>query len=166
MSHSETPITVSPFARILLDTNVISETRRKTPDAQVQRWFEQQRSANLFLSSFTISEIVFGGESHQQTHVRQEITDWLEGTILPNFAGRILSFDLEAALIYGRWAGRARIQGTTLSRTDAQIAAIALAHGMVIATRNTEDFKRLPIRLVNPWEDSGRDDTEQTSVLR
>ena len=146
-------LAVSPFAKILLDTNVISETRRKTPDVHVQRWFEQHRSSNLFLSSFTISEIVSGSQSHQQFHVRQDISDWLEGTILPNFAGRILSFDVAAALIYGRWAGQARLQGATLSRTDAQIVAIALTHGMVIATRNTADFKSLPVQLVNPWED-------------
>ena len=143
---------VSPFLRILLDTNVISETRRKTPDPQVQHWFQQQRRSNLYLSTFTISEIVFGGESHQHDHVRQEVRNWLEGTILPSFSGRVIAFDLEAALIYGRWAGSARVNGTTLSRTDAQIAAVAFAHGMVIATRNVEDFKRLPVQLVNPWE--------------
>ena len=145
---------VSPFLKILLDTNVISETRRKTPDPQVQHWFQQQRRTNLYLSTFTISEIVFGGESHQHDHVRQEVRNWLEGTILPSFDGRILAFDLEAASIYGRWAGRARLEGTTLSRTDAQIAAVAFAHGMVIATRNVEDFKRLPVQLVNPWKAS------------
>ena len=144
--------TVSPFAKILLDTNVISETRRKTPDPRVQHWFSQHRSSNLYLSAFTISEIIAGAESHQHDHVRQDITNWLEGTILPNFTARIIGFDLEAALVYGRWAGRARAQGTTLSRTDAQIAAIAFTHGMVMATRNTEDFKRLPLQLVNPWQ--------------
>lgn len=152
MSSSPIASALSPFLKILLDTNVITETRRKTPDPQVQRWFEHQRSSNLYLSSFTISEIVFGGERHQFEHVRQSITNWLEGTILPTFTGRIVGFDLEAALIYGRWAERAHVEGRTLSRTDAQIAAIAFTHGMVIATRNTEDFKHLPVQLLNPWE--------------
>lgn len=152
MSNAASVSAVSPFAKILLDTNVISETRRRTPDPQVQRWFEQHRSSNLYLSSFTISEIAFGAESHQFEHVRQDIAHWLSGTILPKFTGRIVGFDLEAALIYGRWAGSARREGTTLSRTDAQIAAIAFAHGMVVATRNTEDFKRLPVQLVNPFK--------------
>lgn len=159
MSDAAIVSTISPFAKILLDTNVISETRRKTPDPQVQRWFSQHRSSNLFLSSFTISEIAFGAKSHQFEHVRQDIANWLEGTILPKFTDRIVGFDLEAALIYGRWAGSARREGTTLPRTDAQIAAIAFTHGMLIATRNTEDFKRLPVQLVNPWED-GRGLTE------
>lgn len=153
MSSAATVSAVSPFARILLDTNVISETRRKTPDPQVQRWFSQHRSSNLYLSSFTISEIAFGGESHPSEHVRQDIANWLSGTILPKFTGRIVGLDLEAALIYGRWAGSAHLEGTTLSRTDAQIAAIAFTHGMLIATRNIDDFKRLPVQLVNPWED-------------
>jgi toxin FitB len=152
MSDAATGGSITPFVKILLDTNVISETRRKAPHAQVQRWFEQQRSSSLYLSTFTIGEIIFGAESHQQAHVRQDIADWLSGTILPSFSGRIVGFDLEAALIYGRWAGRASMQGTTLSRTDAQIAAVAFVHGMVIATRNAKDFKRLPVRLVNPWE--------------
>jgi toxin FitB len=142
---------MSKHSRVLLDTNVISETRRKKPDQAVADWFAAQRVTNLYLSSFTIAEIAFGIETHQQPEMAEHIRAWLEGTILPRFAGRILPFDTEAGLIYGRWVGQAQRLGKTVPATDAQIAAIAYTHGLSIVTRNVEDFQSLPVTIINPW---------------
>ena len=137
--------------RYLLDTNTISELARKRPDANVQTWFVRQKTKQLYLSSFTVAEIEMGIAQHPDASKAERLRNWLEGSILPNFSQRILGFDLAAARVYGRWAGLARKTGRSLPVVDSQIAAIAFVHGLVVVTRNTEDFKHVPVTVVNPW---------------
>jgi toxin FitB len=135
----------------LLDTNTISELQKKVPDANVANWFFSQPINQLYLSSFTIAEIEMGIHQQRDFEKAEKYQTWLETTVLVKFTNRILPFDTSAARVYGRWAGENRKNGTPLTVIDTQIAAIAYVHGLVVATRNTDDFKSLPIRLVNPW---------------
>ncbi len=135
----------------LLDTNTISELQKKVPDANVENWFYSQPVSHLYLSSFTIAEIEAGIHQQRDLEKAERLQTWLETVVLVKFTNRILPFDTTVARVYGRWAGENRKNGTSLTVTDSQIAAIAYVHGLVVATRNTNDFKSLPIRLVNPW---------------
>ncbi len=135
----------------MLDTNTLSELQKKIPDANVENWFYSQPVSRLYLSSFTIAEIEAGIHQQRDLEKTEKLQTWLESVVLVKFTNRILSFDTTAAQVYGRWAGKNRKQGTPLTVTDMQIAAIAYVHGLVVATRNTNDFKSLPIQLVNPW---------------
>jgi toxin FitB len=135
----------------LLDTNTISELQKKVPDVNVTNWFLSQPINQLYLSSFTIAEIEMGIHQQRDLEKAEKFQTWLETVVLVKFANRILPFNIGAARVYGRWAGESRKKGTPLTVTDTQIAAIAYVHGLVVATRNTADFKSLPIRLVNPW---------------
>jgi predicted nucleic acid-binding protein len=137
--------------RYLLDTNTISELQRKIPDANVENWFYSHPISQLYLSSFTIAEIEAGIHHQRDLERAKKLQTWLETVVLVKFTNRILPFDTSAARVYGRWAGENRKNGTPLTVTDTQIAAISYVHGLVVATRNTSDFKSLPIQLVNPW---------------
>jgi toxin FitB len=137
--------------KYLLNTNTISELQKKVPDANVASWFLSEPISQLYLPSFTIAEIEMGIHQQRDLEKAEKFQTWLEAVVLVKFTNRILPFDTVAARVYGRWAGENRKNGTPLTVTDTQIAAIAYIHGLVVATRNTADFASLPIRLVNPW---------------
>ena len=69
-----------------------------------------------------------------------------------DFAGRVLPFDLEAAVIYAELAAGGAAKGRPVAMADAQIAAICLAQGAKLATRNLKHFAGLGLGLVNPWQ--------------
>lgn len=137
---------------IILDTNVVSEPKRALPAARVQRWFEAQRGDSLYLTSTVISELAQGIERLPAGRKRNDLERWLENLIADAFAGRILVFDVEAALICGKLVANALARGRTPKMADAQIAAVAWREGMAVATRDVADFRDLQVPVVNPWE--------------
>jgi predicted nucleic acid-binding protein len=76
---------------------------------------------------------------------------WLE-QLQQRFAGRILAIDAETALQWGCLCSKMKKAGTTVPVVDGLLAATALRHQAVLATRNTGDFQNTGIRLLNPWE--------------
>jgi toxin FitB len=134
---------------IILDTNVVSELRRPyRADAAVVRWAAEQPLENLYLSVISIWEIERGIRiklSRDPVHANV-LRSWLDGIVVPRFAGRILNFDLAAALR----CGSISVANCKVDR-DAMIAATALVHGMQVATRNTSDFASTGVSLINPW---------------
>jgi toxin FitB len=137
---------------IILDTNVVSEPIRTLPDARVQIWFEAQRGDHLYLTSTVVAELAQGIERLPAGRRRRGLERWLLSLIGDAFVGRILVFDIEAALIYGKLVADALARGQTPKMGDAQIAAVARREGMTVATRDVADFEALQIPVVNPWE--------------
>jgi predicted nucleic acid-binding protein len=136
---------------VLLDTNVLSELRKAgsgRAHPNVARWADSVDPTSMYLSVITIQEIEMGIAQLQRRDPAQAaaLTRWLEGTVLPAFAGRIFSVDIEVA----RRSGRLHLP-TPRPFHDALIAATALVHGVELATRNVKDFQNLGIRLLNPW---------------
>jgi predicted nucleic acid-binding protein len=136
---------------IILDTNVISEIMRETPQPQVLAWFSRQEIAALYLTSITDSELWHGVERLKPSHPkRRGLLTKLE--IVENqFKQRILSFDAAAARLWGSLKGRYGRERRVFPDIDLQIAAIALRDGMSIATANAKDFSGLGIELINPF---------------
>ena len=136
---------------IILDTNVISEiTRRTTADA-VKDWFDRQE--DLYTTAITQAEMFYGLERMPKGRRRDELSESLTEIFNDAFAGRILSFDSEAAVSYADVAvGRER-RGRPIKQSDAQIAAIARSRGAAVATRNIADFEHCGIKVINPWTD-------------
>ena len=137
---------------IILDTNVVSEPTRQQPNQRVCAWFENHRGTSLYLTSTVIAEMAQGIERLPAGRRQSELEHWLQTLIADAFAGRILVFDVEAALIYGKLVANARAQGRPPKMGDAQIAAVAWRDGMAVATRNVVDFEALQVPVVNPWE--------------
>lgn len=132
----------------LIDTNVISELRRKQPDANVVAWFEHCAAQSLFLSVLTLGEIRKGIERLEDTKRRQILADWLHVELPTFFLGRLLSVDAAVADRWGRLQGDA---GRTLPAIDGLLAATALQHDLTLVTRNVKDFHGLNLSIVSPW---------------
>lgn len=137
----------------LVDTNVLSELRRKAADARVVAWMQARPRQSLYLSVLSLGEIRKGIENVADAAFRQTLTDWLEVTLPNYFVGRLLSVDEQVA---DRWGRVQAAAGRTLPVIDGLLAATALQHDLTLATRNTGDFEGLGLRVVNPWADSAQ----------
>ncbi len=135
----------------LVDTNVLSELRRKIPNSGVLQWFEDRPASTLFLSVLTLGEIRKGIQAISEIDRRQVLVDWLETELTAFFTGRILAVDVAVADRWGRLVAGA---GRPLPAIDSLLAATALEHDLVLVTRNTKDFESLGVSLINPWNTS------------
>ena len=136
---------------IVLDTNLISELMKSTPDTQVATWMQRTRETDLFLCDMIVMELSFGADQFLRRTGSNRYAVLLQN-ILGMFQDRMLSFNLEIALLTGRLRARREGMGRPVSLSDAMIAAICLHHGATLATRNVKDFEGLDLKLVNPFE--------------
>jgi predicted nucleic acid-binding protein len=138
----------------LLDTNVISELRKPRCDPRVKAWADKNPPGSFYLSRITIAEIRFGIERVPPANpFRAELQTWLESSLRPWFAGRILDVDEEVILTWRRLVARGRLDNYTFAQPDLFIAASAAVHDLCVVTRNVEDFLRARVPVLNPWID-------------
>ena len=136
---------------LLLDTNIISELMRPQPNQTVMVWLDEQYTEQLFISAIVKAEIETGIAILDDGKRKQALFKAAE-FIFINFAGRCFSFDAKTASIYANIIAFAKKQGRVMSVEDAQIAAIAIQHQALLATRNVADFDFLPdLKLINPF---------------
>ena len=137
---------------ILLDTNVLSELMRPAPEPRVVRWLDACAGADVFVSAVTEAEILLGIRLLPKGRRRDGLADLAGRMFEEDFSGRCLPFDAGAAVAYaGIVATRTRL-GSPISVEDAQIAAIATAGGLTLATRNVKDFSGIEgLKVVDPW---------------
>lgn len=133
----------------LLDTNIISEFQKSKPNAGVLRWVAEHDESELYLSVITVMEIEIGVRRLERRDAERanRLQRWLDGAVLDAFQGRILPIDLEAA----RRCVLNHVPDPAPER-DALIAATASTHGLTIVTRNTKDFRRLGVPVLNPFK--------------
>lgn len=138
------------MTRYLLDTNIISNVVKPAPSAALMGWMAAQADEDLFIASLTVAEIRRGVLERPAGRKRRELEIWFSGRSGPQaiFAGRVLSFDENAALIWARLMAEGTATGRPRSALDMIIAAIAEANDCVVATDNEKDFAGLTI--INP----------------
>ena len=136
---------------IVLDTNVVSEVMRPVPSSVVLKWLSRQHVAELYGSTITLAEILYGIELLPDSKRRNELLAGAERMFTKVLAGRIFAFEDKAAHAFAQIASTRRKMGKPMAEFDAQIAAIAHANGASLATRNTSDFEGCGVHLVNPW---------------
>lgn len=134
----------------LVDTNVLSELTRPMPEPRVIAWLEVNEPL-LALPAIALAELRYGIARLPDGRRRSGLLRFWRATC-SQFRGRIFSFDERAAERYGDIAAAAERAGRRLSIQDGQIAAVALVHGMSVATRNVGDFEAAGVAIVNPWE--------------
>ena len=136
----------------LVDTNVISELVRPSPDANVVTWVRAADESQLFLSVLSFGEIRRGIEQIPPGPRRERLRRWLEIDLTDRFDGRVLGIDRRVAEIWGIIMTRGAAASIRLPILDTLIAATAEHHGMVIVTRNTRDFAYAAVACLNPWQ--------------
>ncbi|WP_165215854.1 type II toxin-antitoxin system VapC family toxin [Affinirhizobium pseudoryzae] len=136
---------------IVLDTNVFSELKGRKHSDHLLGWLDGFSASEVFLTTITVAEIHFGLALLPEGARKAKLTEtYLR--LEAEFADRILPFSTGAAHVYGVISARRHSAGHDIETKDAMIAAICLAHGATLATRNTKDFEGLDLRLVNPFE--------------
>ena len=136
---------------IIIDTNVVSELMRATPDPAVLAWFAGHAADTLFLTAISEAELRTGAAILPVGQRRDRLVGAIDAMIDQDFAGRILPFDSPAARCYAETAAARRAAGKPIMDADCQIAAIARACNAAIATRNVKDFEGCGIDVINPW---------------
>ncbi len=137
---------------ILLDTNVVSELYRPTPDASVVAWFDVQPYDLLYLCAPVLAELRYGMERLDDGRRKDALRGALDRLESELYRGRVLPFDVTCVAAYGRLVAARKKSGRTMQQMDALIAAIAAVNGAALATRNIEHFGGLGLELINPFE--------------
>lgn len=135
----------------LLDTNVLSELRRPRPDPKVLQLVSGQKLDLLYVSVVTFAEVRFGIELLEDASRRMELNDWLTNKLRPMFEDRVLPITEDIMLTWRLLVEEGRKAGHTFAQPDLMIAATALHHGLTVVSRNTSDFERAKVPVLNPW---------------
>ena len=134
----------------LVDTNVLSELRRRAPSAAVVDWFAQRPATTLYLSVLTLGEIRKGVDPLPDDERKLKLLDWLEVDLPAFFSSRILPVTATVADRGGRLIAQV---GRPCPAIDSLLAATAVTHGLKLVTRNTRDFDFPGLDVINPWGD-------------
>ena len=133
----------------LVDTNVWSETLKKEPDTQVISWM-RQHEPSLYISTVTIGELKYGIDRLADGKRKRAFQSWLS-ILTARMKGRVLNYNTSVATVWGQLLAKTEREGIRLPSLDSQIAATALRHSLVIATRNERDFKHSGVKTENPF---------------
>jgi hypothetical protein len=137
----------------LLDTNIISETRRLKPEPKVLAFIADHPLDDLYISTVTFAELRFGIELLTEgDNRRDELNDWITHEIRPMFERRVLPITEDVMLRWRILVHEGRKTGHTYSQPDLIIAATALHHGLTLVTRDRGDFEKARVPVLNPWE--------------
>jgi predicted nucleic acid-binding protein len=136
--------------RYLLDTSIISNVLRARPSESLLAWMAEQQDEDLYIASLTVAEIRRGILEKPRGRKRDALDAWFSGPEGPQalFAGRILSFDDRAGLIWARLMAEGRAGGRPRSALDMIIAAVADTNDCVVVTDNEKDF--FGLQVVSP----------------
>lgn len=137
---------------IVLDTNVISEAIKPSPDAHVMAWLRGQSLAIMATTAVSLAEINYGLCRLPRGRRRDDLETRLRAFLARGFGDRILAFDAPAAGVYGEIVTARQSVGRPIDAFDAMIAAIARSRGATVATRNLADFDGCGLLVLDPWK--------------
>lgn len=135
---------------IVLDTNVVSELAKPTPDTTVIAWIDTQ--SELAIAATALAELRFGVARLPDGKRRTALSEAIDRFVADDLQGLVLAFDSACADAYGLIVAARERAGRPIGLADAQIAATCSVHSAVLATRNTKDFRGTAIALINPWD--------------
>ncbi|MSO76295.1 MAG: type II toxin-antitoxin system VapC family toxin [Alphaproteobacteria bacterium] len=135
----------------LLDTNVLSELRRPSPNRKVVAFVAGEPLDRLYVSAVTFAEIRFGIELVTDPARRSDITLWLDNKLRAMFDGRILDITEDILLKWRLIMEDGRQRGHTFSHPDLLIAATAAHHDLTVVTRDSDEFEAAGVAVLDPW---------------
>nr|VFJ95870.1 MAG: hypothetical protein BECKH772A_GA0070896_100938 [Candidatus Kentron sp. H]VFJ97715.1 MAG: hypothetical protein BECKH772B_GA0070898_101178 [Candidatus Kentron sp. H]VFK02951.1 MAG: hypothetical protein BECKH772C_GA0070978_101098 [Candidatus Kentron sp. H] len=132
----------------LLDTMILSEFRKRSPNARVVRWLQEKAASELFPSVVTIGEVERGISKQRRLNpaFAERLSDWLQAVLL-HYRDRILPVDISIARRWGMLDDRHHRAGA-----DLLIVATALEYGLIVITRNARHFEPTGAPVLNPFE--------------
>lgn len=136
---------------ILLDTCVVSEAIKPSPEPRVLEWLDAVEEDALYLSAISVGELKRGVELLPEGSKKDALRLWSE-ELLARFQDRILALDSGTMLAWGELRARLKGEGATIPLMDSLVAASALRNNALLATRNVKDFERAGVHTTNPWE--------------
>jgi len=136
----------------ILDTNVISEILRPSPEAKVLAWFTAKPRTLLFTTTMTRAELLYGAHILPDGRRKQALLAAVLHIFDADLYGQVLGFDPHAADLYAQIAANRKQMGHPISQFDAMIAAVARTIGACLVTRNSKDFEHCGIETINPWK--------------
>ena len=131
----------------LVDTNILSETMKPSPDPAASRWMFETEQNKIYLSVVTMAEIRRGVDQMDHGRRRQRLEEWLTGELPGWFSGRILDVNLRVADQCGQLLAESKKKGWNLEAMDALIAATGLVHDLTVVTLNRRHFEKIGVRL-------------------
>jgi predicted nucleic acid-binding protein len=134
----------------MLDTCVLSELVKSTPDAHVVEWFKARQAHELCISAMTLGELQRGVNKLAPSKRRSALASWLE-KLESGFEDRVLAYDGKVGKIWAQMTVDAEALGKSMAAFDSIIAATALAHGCKLVTRNVRDFTSAGVETIDPW---------------
>jgi len=137
-------------SRFLLDTVVLSATRRPDRNPEIERWFELHRHGDFFVSVLTLGELQQGIELAPDARSRAVLQRWFL-RLRAFYDDHLIPFGADEALAWGSLYAPLQLAGRPPALVDSMIAATALVHGLPIVTRNGSDFAPLGVEVINPW---------------
>jgi predicted nucleic acid-binding protein len=136
---------------IVLDTNVVSELMRQSPDDGVVRWVDRYPADEVFITAVTAAELCHGVARLPEGQRKNVLAAMVSELLTEDLRGQILPFDAPAAEYYARVASARADLGRPIAMADAQIAAICRRYAACLATRNTKDFADTGVMVLDPW---------------
>lgn len=137
---------------IVLDTNVVSELMRGTPEPNVVMWVDRMVASDVMITAITAAELMYGVARLPEGRRKRDLDNLVRGLLAEDFEGQVLSFDEPAAMHYAEVVAHRERTGRPISMADAQIAAICRNWNAALATRNIDDFADTGVDAVNPWD--------------
>jgi predicted nucleic acid-binding protein len=141
---------VSEQGSYLLDTNLLSETRKPKADPGVIAFLQAADPSSVFISVLTLGELRKGIAAKKikdpNPDAASRLTAWVEGLEV-SFADRILAIDAATARLWGDWSGQ-----RPRPVVDTLLAATAVLHDLTLVTRNLRDLRGIPVKLLDPWK--------------
>ncbi|MCL2283912.1 MAG: type II toxin-antitoxin system VapC family toxin [Fibromonadales bacterium] len=136
--------------KYLIDTNVLSEMTKQSPNKEVVKWFVNTPDMDMFISVISIGEIIYGIERLPISTRKSKLFAWFNEVISEGFNERILDIKASTMQTWGQMMAR---HSRSLQVQDTFIAATALENNLTIATRNVKDFSDIAgLQISNPWE--------------
>jgi predicted nucleic acid-binding protein len=137
---------------LLLDTNVLSEVTKPSPNEDVLTWLHELDEDRTFISIVSIAEICRSIALMEKGRKQEALDKWLTDDLPQRFENRIIPVEGLVARAWGDLMALAMRSGRGLASMDGMIAATAVAHQLSLATRNTKDFEGLGINIIDPWK--------------
>lgn len=136
--------------KYLVDTNVLSELSKKTPDPKVVALYDQISQHSLYVSAFTLGEIEAGIARLNDSTKQRALRVWF-ANVRDALRGNVVPFDADCAVLWGKVQGRLARAGTPVPLMDSLVGITALRHEMVLVTRNATHFSALGVDVFDPW---------------